>query len=103
MTEKFKLFYKNEEYFLTKDEDVIVGDTAIVTVNDLFPSVVECQNEDQINIFQKPLTKSTKRYKVVEKLKMNSFDEKTNKLLQEKEGAVVVEYNDGEIKIVEDL
>jgi hypothetical protein len=29
MTEKFKLFYKNEEYFLTKDEDVIVGDTEI--------------------------------------------------------------------------
>jgi len=101
--ERFKLFYKNEEYFLTKDEDVIIGDTAIVTVNDLFPSVVECQNEDQINIIQKPLTKSTKRYKVVERLKTDSFDEKINKLLQEKEGAVVVEYNDGEIKIVEDL
>jgi hypothetical protein len=101
--ERFKLFYKNEEYFLTKDEDVVVGDTAIVTVNDLFPSIVECQNEDQINLFQKPITKSTKRYKVVERLKTDFFDEKTNGVLQEKEGAVIVEYNDGQINIVEDL
>jgi hypothetical protein len=101
--ERFKLFYKDEEYFLTKDEDVIVGDTAIVTVNDLFPSVVVCQNEDQINIIQKPVTKSTKRYKVVERLKKDFFDEKTNGVLQEKEGAVIVEYNDGQINIVEDL
>jgi hypothetical protein len=101
--ERFKLFYKDDEYFLTKDEDVIVGDTAIITVLDFYPTVVECQNDDQIKIFQNPLTKSTKRYKVVERLKTDSFDEKTNNLLQQKEGAVIVEYQDGEIKILEDL
>ena len=101
--ERFKLFYKDNEYFLTKDEDVIVGDTAIITVLDFYPTVVQCQNDDQIKIFQNPLTKSTKRYKVVERLKTDSFDEKTNNLLQQKEGAVMVEYQDGEIKIIEDL
>jgi hypothetical protein len=101
--ERFKLFYKDDEYFLTKDEDVIVGDTAIITVLDFYPTVVQCQNDDQIKIFQNPLTKSTKRYKVIERLNVDSFDEKTNSILQQKEGAVMVEYVDGEIKIIEDL
>jgi hypothetical protein len=101
--ERFKLFYKDNEYFLTKDEDVIVGDTAIITVLDFYPTVVQCQNDDQIKIFQNPLTKSTKRYKVIERLNVDSFDEKTNSILQQKEGAVMVEYVDGEIKIIEDL
>jgi hypothetical protein len=101
--ERFKLFYKDNEYFLTKDEDVIVGDTAIITVLDFYPTVVQCQNDDQIKIFQNPLTKSTKRYKVIERLNVDSFDEKTNSILQQKEGAVMVEYQDGEIKIIEDL
>jgi hypothetical protein len=101
--ERFKLFYKDNEYFLTKDEDVIVGDTAIITVLDFYPTVVQCQNDDQIKIFQNPLTKSTKRYKVIERLNVDSFDEKTNSILQQKEGAVIVEYQDGEIKILEDL
>jgi hypothetical protein len=103
MTEKFKLFYKDEEYFLTKDEDVVVGDDAVVTVNDLYPTIVKCQNKEQINIIQNPLTKSTKRYKVVQRLDNKIFDDKTNKLLQQKEGAVIVEYNEGQIKILEDL
>lgn len=100
--ERFKLFHKDDEYFLTKDEDVVIGDTAIITVNDLYPTVVQCQNNDQIRIFQNPLTKSTKRYKVVEKISKIVFDENTNKTLQEKEGAVIVEYNDGQIKIIEE-
>jgi hypothetical protein len=101
--ERFKLFYKNDEYFLTKDEDVVIGDTAIVTVSDLYPTVVECQNDDQINLFQKPRLNSTKRYKVVHKISKIVFDDKTNDLLQQKEGVVIVEYQDGEIKILEDL
>jgi hypothetical protein len=40
---------------------------------------------------------------VVERLKKDFFDEKTNGVLQEKEGAVIVEYNDGEIKIVDNM
>ena len=100
--ERFKLFHKDDEYFLTKDEDVVIGDTAIVTVNDLYPTVVQCQNEDQINLFQNSKLKSTKRYKVVEKISKILFDNETNSLLQEKEGAVIVEYNDGQIKIIEE-
>jgi hypothetical protein len=101
--ERFKLFYKNDEYFLTKDEDVVIGDDAVVTVNDLYPTIVKCQNQEQIKIIQNPLTKSTKRYKVVHKISKIVFDDKTNDLLQQKEGAVIVEYQDGEIKILEDL
>jgi hypothetical protein len=101
--ERFKLFYKDDEYFLTKDEDVVIGDDAVVTVNDLYPTIIKCQNQEQINIIQNPLTKSTKRYKIVERLKKDFFDNKTNDLLQQKEGAVIVEYQDGEIKIIEDL
>ena len=49
MEQTFKIFVVQNEPYLTIDEDVKVGDKAIVTVNDMFPTLVECQNEDQIS------------------------------------------------------
>jgi hypothetical protein len=31
----------------------------------MFPSMVECFNDEQIGLFQNPITKMTKRHKVV--------------------------------------
>jgi hypothetical protein len=53
--------------YLTIDEEVKIGDMAIVTVGDMYPSVIECKNDEQINVIQKPKTSSTKRYKVIMK------------------------------------
>ena len=42
MKQIFKLFIVKDEPYLTVDEDVVIGDIAIVIVGDQFPSVVEC-------------------------------------------------------------
>jgi hypothetical protein len=103
MEQKFKIFMVDNQPYLTIDENVIIGDKAIVTVGDLFPTLVECQNEDQIKIIQESKLSMTKRHKVVMTPDKMNLDEQTLSLLKGKEGSVVVEYNEGEIKIVEDM
>ncbi len=65
MEKTFKLFLVEEQPYLTTDENVVIGDKVIVTVGDLYPSVITCQNEEQINLFQKSKLSMTKRYKVI--------------------------------------
>ena len=52
MKNTLKLFMVKGDLYLVSDEKVIVGDKALVTVGDEFPSVVECRNEVQIKLFQ---------------------------------------------------
>jgi len=103
MEQTFKIFVVQNEPYLTINEDVKVGDKAIVTVNDMYPTLVECQNEDQINIFQKPKTSMTKRYKVVMMPDKLELDNEILNLLSEKEGPLTVTYQDGEIKVVDTI
>jgi hypothetical protein len=103
MEQKFKIFMVDNQPYLTIDENVIIGDKAIVTVGDLFPTLVECQNEDQIKIIQESKLSMTKRHKVVMTPDKMNLDEHTLSLLKGREGSVAVEYNDGEIKIMEDM
>jgi hypothetical protein len=103
MEQKFKIFMVDDRPYLKVDENVNIGDKAIVTVGDLYPTLVECQNEDQIKIIQESKLSMTKRHKVVMTPDKMNLDEQTLSLLKGKEGSVVVEYNEGEIKIVEDL
>jgi hypothetical protein len=101
MNQIFKLFMVNKEPYLTIDEEVSVGDTAIVTVGDQYPSVVECKNDDQINIFQRPNTSLTKRYKVVMKPSEISLDDSVIQSLLLNDMPVLVEYDNGQINFIE--
>ena len=56
MEQTFKIFVVQNEPYLTIDEDVKVGDKVIITVGELYPTFVECQNDEQINLFQKRKT-----------------------------------------------
>ena len=101
MEQTFKIFVVQNEPYLTIDEDVKVGDKAIVTVGDLYPTFVECQNEEQINLFQKPKTSMTKRHKIVMgPQELNLEQELIDNLVRRGTG-VVVEYENGEIKIMD--
>jgi hypothetical protein len=103
MEQTFKIFVIQNEPYLTVDEDLKVGDNAIVTVGELYPTLVECQNEDQINLFQKPKTSMTKRHKVVmmpDKLELNND---ILNLLSERDGPLTVTYENGEIKVVTEI
>lgn len=103
MEQTFKIFVVQNEPYLTIDEDVKVGDKAIISVNEMFPTLVECQNDDQINIFQKPKTSMTKRHKVVMTPDKLDLDQNILSLLSEKEGPLTVTYQNGEIKVVDTI
>jgi hypothetical protein len=101
MTQIFKLFVVKDEPYLTIDEDVKIGDKAIVTVNGMFPSMVECLNDEQIGLFQTPFTKMTKRHKVVMGPNEFTIEEDLKQKLVMSETSINVEYEEGEIKIIE--
>ena len=101
MTQIFKLFVVKDEPYLTIDEDVKIGDKAIITVNGMFPSMVECLNDEQIGLFQTPFTKMTKRHKVVMGPTDFTIEEDLKQKLVMSETSINVEYEEGEIKIIE--
>ncbi len=103
MEQTFKIFVVKNEPYLTIDEDVKIGDNAIITVVELYPTLVECQNEEQINLFQKPKTSMTKRHKVVMMPDKLELDDDVLNLLSERDEPLTVTYQDGVIKVVTEM
>jgi hypothetical protein len=102
MKQTFKLFMVKERPYLTVDEDLSVGDTAIVTVGEFYPTVVECKNNEQISLIQDSKLSMTKRHKVIMKPEKINLDDETIRAFGNEDGFVMVEVEDGEIKIVTD-
>jgi hypothetical protein len=100
MKQIFKLFIVKNEPFLTVDENLVIGDTAIVTVGDQYPSVVECKNEDQIKLIQDSKLSLTKRHKVVMKPSELDLDESITDYLNGEDGMIMVEVENGNFKIL---
>ena len=96
----FKLFIIEDKPYLTKDEDVSVGDLAIVSVGDLYGSVVLCVNDEQIDRFQKSKLSMTKRHKVIFKPEKINLDLDTLNTIKEMNNCVTVEYINGIINIL---
>ena len=101
MGQIFKLFMVDKKPYLTIDEEVKIGDMAIVTVGDMYPSVIECKNDEQINVIQKPKTSSTKRYKVIMKPEDVTLEQSIIESLSLNDLPVMVEFENGEITIIE--
>jgi hypothetical protein len=100
MKQIFKLFIVKDEPYLTVDENVVIGDTAIVTVGDQYPSVVECQNDDQIKLIQNQKLSLTKRHKVVMKPSELDLDESITGYINGEDGMIMVEVENGNFKIL---
>jgi hypothetical protein len=100
MKQIFKLFIVKDEPYFTVDENVVIGDTVIVTVGDQYPSVVECQNDDQIKLIQTPKLSLTKRHKVVMKPSELNLDESITGYLNGEDGMIMVEVENGNFKIL---
>ena len=79
---------------------VVIGDTAIVTVGEQFPSVVECKNDEQIKLIQDSKLSLTKRHKVVMKPSELDLDESITGYLNGEDGMIMVEVEDGNFKIL---
>jgi len=99
MEKTLKVFVIDRVPYVCEDTDIIIGDKAIVSVNDMYPTVVVCQNEEQIKIIQQPKTSMTKRYKILENYDVDKINDEIIDLSVQTERAVnVIEIND-EIKI----
>lgn len=101
MEKIYKIFVINQEPYLVLDEKVEIGDLAVVTVNDLYPSLVKCVNEDQIRLFQEPKTSMTKRYKVKVKPESLNLSEEILNILDNVDGPLSVTYSNEKLTILE--
>ncbi len=102
MKQIYKIFMVDNKPYITIDENVVIGDKAIVTVGDQFPTLVECQNDEQINLFQKPKTSLTKRHKIVSESHGLQLTDEIVEYVRNKNGVTIVEVIDGVSTILED-
>lgn len=64
MTKKVKLFMVDEKPYLVSLDKLEIGDKAIVTVGGQYPSVVECANEQILNLITDSKLTLTQTYKI---------------------------------------
>jgi hypothetical protein len=64
MTRKLKLFIIDEKPYLVSLDQLQVGDKAIVTVGGQYPSLVECGNEQILQLITNSKLTLTKPFKV---------------------------------------
>jgi hypothetical protein len=74
MTKKVKLFIVDEKPYLGSLDKIEVGDKAIVTVGGKYPSIVECNTEQILNLItdsRLTLTQGYKLYLSPEKIELS--------------------------------
>jgi hypothetical protein len=64
MTRKLKLFIIDEKPYLVSLDQLQIGDKAIVTVGGQYPSLVECGNEQILQLITNSKLTLTKPFKV---------------------------------------
>lgn len=60
-----KIIIMEKEPYLVSDEEIQLGDVAIVTVGNQYPSKVVCENETVLSLIKDPKLSLTKSYKLV--------------------------------------
>lgn len=98
----YKIFIIDGKHYVTIDEDVVVGDNAIVSVGDQFPTLVKCQNDEQISLFQKPKTSLTKRHKVIKENGTFTIPDDIIDYAKNKDGATIIKIVDGIVSLIDD-
>lgn len=89
MIKKVKLYMVDEKPYLVSLDKIEVGDKAIVTVGGQYPSLVECGNEQIINLITESKLTLTQAFKIfLEPDKINLTKTQIDKLI---EGDGVVE------------
>jgi len=60
-----KIIIMEKEPYLVSDDEIQIGDVAIVTVGDQYPSKVVCENETVLSLIKTPKLTLTKSYKLI--------------------------------------
>jgi len=83
MKKKVKLFIVDEKPYLVSLDTIEVGDTAIVTVGGKYPSIVECNTEQILNLITDSKLTLTQGFKIyLEPEKINLSKEQIDNLLE---------------------
>ena len=98
MTKKVKLFMVDEQPYLVSLDKIEVGDKAIVTVGGQYPSIVECGNEQIISLITESKLTLTQAFKIFVGPEKITLDRKQIETLNEGDGVVEIEMENGEIK-----
>ena len=98
MIKKVKLFMVDDQPYLVSLDKIEVGEKAIVTVGGQYPSLVECENEQIINLITESKLTLTQAFKIFLGPDKVKLDKKQIEVLQEGDGVVEVEIENGEIK-----
>jgi hypothetical protein len=83
MKKKVKLFIVDEKPYLVSLDTIEVGDTAIVTVGGKYPSIVECNTEQILNLITDSKLTLTQGFKIyLEPEKINLTKDQIDNLLE---------------------
>lgn len=94
MTKKVKLFIIDEKPYLVSLDELKVGDKAVVTVGGQYPSLVECSNEQILDLITNSRLTLTKPFKVYLEPEKITLTQSQIEMLNEGEGVLeVVEEN----------
>jgi len=95
MIKKVKLFIVDEKPYLVSLDKLEVGDKAVVTVGGKYPSIVECGNEQIIDLITNSKLTLTQPFKVyMGPEKVNLTKEQIEKLTEDE--------SDGVLEVVEE-
>ncbi len=98
---KVKLFVIDEKPYLGSNEEIFIGDEAIVTVNGQYPMIVKCENEIVLNLIKEPKLSLTRSFKIHAKPdKLNLTPEDIDRILSIDEGLCDIENFEDKIKFI---
>jgi len=98
MIKKLKLYMIDEKPYLVCLDPIKIGDKVIVTVGGQYPTLVDCSNEQILDLITNPKLTLTRPFKIyLEPDKINLTKQEIQKL-EEKDNTLEVVEENGDIK-----
>lgn len=97
MTKRLKLFLVDEKPYLVSLDQINVGDKAIVTVGGQYPNIVDCVNEQVLNLITKSMLTSTQPFKVFLGPEKITLSQSEIDKIMENDGMIVIEIDNEKI------
>jgi hypothetical protein len=100
MTKKVKLIMVEERPYLVSLDKLEVGDKAIVTVGGQYPNIVECPNEQIIDLITNSKLTLNQAFKIFLEPEKVTLTKSEIEKLTEGDGVLEVEFENNEYKFI---
>lgn len=100
MTKKVKLIMVEERPYLVSLDKLEVGDKAIVTVGGQYPNIVECPNEQIIELISNSKLTLNQAFKIYLEPEKITLSKSEIEKLTEGDGVLEVEFENNEYKFI---